>query len=133
MNLEAIEPLSTLGIKLIHCDLNEAKFHLPLIKNRNDKGTLFAGSQYSALVLAGWYLASYWANEHNLGVLVAIKDSHVAYPKAALTDLAVTSSFIQTPDQRGSGNWRAKIIVNAVDEQGNLVSELTGDYRILTS
>ncbi|MFT5008495.1 MAG: thioesterase domain-containing protein [Granulosicoccus sp.] len=131
MNLGAIEPLAHLGIELVHCNAAEAVFSLPLDGNRNDKATVFAGSQYSVLVLAGWYLTSAWAAEQQLGDKVAIKDSQVQYPKAALTDLRIVARFISPPECRPSGHWRALLSVEARDAQGELVSQFTGDYRIL--
>lgn len=137
MNLAAIEPLEKLGIKLIECDGQQASFKLPLAGNRNDKGTLFAGSQYSALVISGWYLASQWASENaaelKLSEQVAIKDCHVSYPKAASTGVIATARFIETPDLRPSGHWRARIEVTASDEHNDVCSRLIGDYRLLVS
>ena len=131
MNLQAIEPLKHLGIELVQCTDNEAVFSLPLVGNRNDKATVFAGSQYSVLVLAGWYLTSTWSNAQNLGSKVAIKDSHILYPKAAWSDLRIVAGFISPPDLRPSGHWRALLSVEARDQLGELVSQFTGDYRIL--
>ncbi|WP_320824252.1 YiiD C-terminal domain-containing protein [Reinekea sp.] len=133
MNLLAIEPLQHLGIELVHCTETEAVFSLPLVGNRNDKATVFAGSQYSVLVLAGWYLTSSWSSGQQLGSKVAIKDCHVQYPKAAVTDLRIVARFVSPPDQRPSGHWRALLVVEARDALGELVSQFTGDYRILPS
>lgn len=131
MNLDAIEPLRSMGIKLTQSSDSEAEFFLPLSGNTNDKGTLFAGSQYSGLVICGWYLASQWATNHGLSEKVAIKDCHVTYPKAAVSDCRVIARFKNEPDQRPSGHWRALIEVSAIDEAGDVVSTLAGDYRIL--
>ncbi|WP_320824223.1 YiiD C-terminal domain-containing protein [Reinekea sp.] len=133
MNLQAIEPLKPLGIKLLHCTETEAVFSLPLVGNRNDKATVFAGSQYSVLVLAGWYLTSTWSTGQQLGSKVAIKDSQVQYPKAAWSDLRIVARFVSPPDRRPSGHWRALLSVEARDELGELVSQFSGDYRILQS
>ena len=131
MNLDAIEPLHALGIKLLTQSDASAEFCVPLHGNKNDKGTLFAGSQYSGLVICGWYLAGHWASRHQLGEKVAIKDCHVTYPLPALTDLTVTATFQEPPDQRPSGHYRALIVVEAKDTEGNVTSVLRGDYRIL--
>ncbi len=131
MNLEAIEPLQKLGITLKQCDGETAVFSLPFTGNRNDKNTLFAGSQYSALVIAGWYLAGFWAQENNLGDKVAVKDGQVSFPKAAVSDLEVIARFKHLPDKRPSGYWRADIIVEAYDSDNEVVSRFVGDYRVL--
>jgi len=131
LNINAIEPLKALGIELVQYEKGRALFKVPLIGNRNDKGTLFAGSQYSALVLSGWYLTSNWASENDLGEKVAVKDSNANYPKAALSDLLVEAVFDTEPDKRPSGHWRAKVTVTAKDVAGDIVSKLSADYRIL--
>jgi len=131
MNLDAIEPFAKLDIQLVSRDADDAEFFIPLVGNRNDKGTLFAGSQYSALVLAGWYHASQWAVEHGLPEKVAIKDGQVSYPKPALSDVRVVARFEQEPDRRPSGHWRAMVRVEAFDDSDEVVARLTGDYRVL--
>lgn len=131
MKLDRIEPLAALGIELIESTADETRFRIPLAGNRNDKGSLFAGSQYSALVLTGWYHSGHWAEQHGLGDTVAIRDGQVRYPKPALSDLIVIARFTAEPDQRPSGHWRALVQVQALDEDQALVAELNADYRIL--
>lgn len=131
MKLDRIEPLAALGIELLESNADETRFRIPLIGNRNDKGTLFAGSQYAALVLAGWYHSGSWGERQGLGDTVAIRDCQVRYPKPALGDLSVTARFEAEPDRRPSGHWRAQVRVEARDENDVLVSELIGDYRLL--
>lgn len=133
MNLDRIEPLAKLGIELVDSTDDATWFRIPLSGNKNDKGTLFAGSQYSALVLAGWYHTSQWASKHQLSERVAIKDCHVTYPKPAQSDLAVKAKFVDEPDQRLSGHWRARVIVEAMDEDGEVAGRLEGDYRVLVT
>ncbi|PTY36969.1 hypothetical protein BGP77_06700 [Saccharospirillum sp. MSK14-1] len=133
MKLEQIEPLTALGIELVASETDRTEFRIPLAGNRNDKGTLFAGSQYSALVLSGWYHSGTWAEQHELGDTVAIRDCQVRYPKPATSDLTVTARFDAEPDQRPSGHWRAPVRVEARDADGELVAELIGDYRILVT
>lgn len=131
MKLDRIEPLAKLGIEWVDTDADRSRFRIPLAGNRNDKGTLFAGSQYSALVAAGWYHTSHWAQLNRLSDPVAIKDSRVVYAKPAETDLTVEARFDGTPDQRASGHWRARVIVEAIDDAGDVVARLDADYRVL--
>jgi thioesterase domain-containing protein len=133
LNLDAILPLQPQGIRLLKATDTEVSFHVPLDPNINDKGTLFAGSQYSGLVISGWYLASQWAKSQNLGEKVAVKDCSVSYPKAALSDITATAVFKQAPDKRPSGHWRVLVEVTGIDEQGGITSVLKGDYRIIQS
>ncbi|MEX1214044.1 YiiD C-terminal domain-containing protein [Saccharospirillum sp.] len=131
MQLEHIEPLAKLGIEWVSSDDAHTLFRMPLQGNRNDKGTVFAGSQYAALVVAGWYHTARWAGQQGLPELVAIKDSQVSYPKAGWSDLDIEARFTAPPDRRPSGHWRARVEVTARDDSADLVAVLTGDYRIL--
>ncbi|TDO99578.1 YiiD C-terminal domain-containing protein [Marinomonas balearica] len=131
MNLDAIPPLEKLGIELKHCNGVTAAFFLPYDGNQNDKNTVFAGSQYSALVIAGWYLVGVWAEQNSLGDKVAIKEGNVSYPKAAHSDVTVTARFDETPNKRPSGHYKSIVRIEARDEDGDLVSQLIADYRIL--
>lgn len=131
MQLEYIEPLAKLGIEWVSSDDAHALFRMPLQGNRNDKGTVFAGSQYAALVVAGWYHTARWAGQQGLPEQVAIKDSQVSYPKAARSDLDIEARFTAPPDRRPSGHWRARVKVTARDDSADVVAVLTGDYRIL--
>jgi thioesterase domain-containing protein len=131
INLDTIEPLAKLGIEWVSGDATQTCFRIPLQGNRNDKGTLFAGSQYTALVVTGWYHTCNWATQKGLSEQVAIKDSRISYPKAARSDLSVQARFLEPPDLRPSGHWRAKVEVEAFDGAGDVVARLTGDYRVL--
>ena len=131
MQLDNIEPLAKLGIDWVGSDDNGTRFRIPLHGNRNDKGTVFAGSQYAALVIAGWYHTARWAGLNGLPEQVAIKDSQVRYPKAARSDLDVQAQFTASPEVRPSGHWRALVEVTARDAEGDVVAVLTGDYRVL--
>lgn len=129
--LNQIEPLAKLGIEWVSSDDSGTRFRIPLLGNRNDKGTVFAGSQYTALVVTGWYHTARWAGLQGLPEQVAIKDSQVRYPKAAYSDLDIHAHFTAPPDVRPSGHWRALVEVTARDADGDVVAVLTGDYRVL--
>ncbi len=133
IELDKIEPLKALGIEFVRSDDEGAEFVIPLVGNRNDKGTLFAGSQYSALVLCGWYLASEYTDKHHAGFKVAIKNSDVSFPLPATSDLRVIAQFVQAPDERPNGNIRMLVNVRAIDSDGQTVSSISGDYRAFPS
>ena len=46
-----------MGLRVVAANAQGVTVQIPIEPNRNDKGTLFAGSSYSGLVLAGWMLA----------------------------------------------------------------------------
>lgn len=133
IRLDKIEPLEALGIEWLDQSDEQTRFRIGINGNHNDKGTFFAGSQYAALVLAGWYHASQWAQDQGSGEKVAIKEGTVRYPRAATSDLIITARFQQPPDLRPSGHWRALVASSAVDEEGNEVACLVSDYRIMAT
>lgn len=133
IQLDKIEPLEALGIEWLDQTADQSRFRIGINGNHNDKGTFFAGSQYAALVLAGWYHASQWAQDQGLGDKVAIKEGTVRYPRAATSDLVVTARFQQLPDLRPSGHWRALVTSSAVNAEGEEVAHLVSDYRILAT
>ncbi len=94
-------------IVCLSIDPTQATFLLPAAPNRNDKGTLFAGSIASSLSLCGWALAM--AQAYQAGFAnpwAAIVDSQIHYGKALTQDAIVTARLIEpaTLDPHGK-NW----------------------------
>ena len=52
-----IPAVGALRLEVVYADSSRVAVRIPADGNGNDKGTLFAGSLYSGLVLAGWCLA----------------------------------------------------------------------------
>lgn len=67
-------PVNALGLEL---DLTPDKLIIraPLSANVNDKGTVFAGSIYSAAVLAGWQAVNYSMITRGVTASAAVVDS----------------------------------------------------------
>jgi thioesterase domain-containing protein len=78
-----IKIATEMGIKSIKYDLegNRYTISVPLDPNRNDKGTFFAGSIYSVMVLSGWGAVTLFADSLSLGgkVSVVIATSTIDY------------------------------------------------------
>jgi len=114
--LSRIPIAAAMGLTLLRADDEAVEMRIPLGGNANDKGTLFAGSSYSALVLAGWTLVMNRARTSGfVNPWAAIVDAHVHYAKAVREDLVVRAVFVEPPTLvPGARNW-AKVRVGADD------------------
>ena len=101
-----------MGLQVISADARTVTVQIPIEPNRNDKGTLFAGSSYSGLVLAGWMLAMERAKASGFRrPWVAVVDAHVHYAKPIREDVLAKAEFAEEPNLvPGACNW-AKIQV----------------------
>ena len=134
MNLEELNtslrtdiPLfAVMGLEVIAANDSSVSVRIPIESNLNDKGTLFAGSSYSALVLAGWTLAMCRAQSSGFErPWAAVVDAHVHYAKAIRETVVATASFLEEPHLvPGERNW-AKIQVVV---EGSLAFE--GTYAV---
>lgn len=90
---------------------------IPIDANRNDKGTLFAGSSYSGLVLAGWTLAMNRAKASGFkNPWVAVVDAKVHYAKPIRETVFATATFAEEPNLvPGARNWA--LVRVAVDDR----------------
>ena len=66
---------------------------VPLRANRNDKQTAFAGSIYSALVLAPWYLLDHLLTGVYPQAKIAVYTATVRYHQPITTDFIVRASL----------------------------------------
>lgn len=66
---------------------------VPLEPNRNDKNTAFAGSIYSALVLAPWHLLDHLVRIDFPQAKIAVYQANVKYHKPVTTDFTVTATL----------------------------------------
>jgi len=129
--LDGIQPVESLGIELKENHLDRVVLMVPLQGNLNDKMTMFAGSQFSGMVLAGWRLASNWASDMAENHPVVIKSSNIDFFNPVKSDLECIASLERKPKQGNSGNWKLKVRVEAKNAQGEVLAVLTGNYRIL--
>lgn len=83
------------------------RVRLPIAGNGNDKGTLFAGAAYSALVIAGWLLVMERARLSGFRApWAAVVDAHCHYAKAIRTDAEAVATFTEAPALvPGARNW----------------------------
>lgn len=114
--VEQIGIMSRMGLKVVSSDATQAVVSIPIAPNTNDKGTLFAGSSYSGLVLAGWTLAMNRALASGFArPWVAVVDAHIHYAKAIREDVTAVATFAEEPSLvPGARNW-AKVNVTVDD------------------
>jgi thioesterase domain-containing protein len=130
---DKVEPVARLGLTVATDGLDAVAIDVPLDGNKNDKNTMFAGSQFSGMVLAGWRLASNWAVSQGITVPVVIKSTQMEFMRPVDTQLHCVAAVVDQPSQGKSGNWKLDIRVEARDEQGVVCAVLQGDYRVLVA
>lgn len=131
MDLNEIEPFRTLDFALDAADAERVVMSVPLAGNRNDKGTMFGGSVYSAMVLAGWTLCIEQGRAAGREGDIVIKDSSVAFLRPVTGRLSVAATPAGAPAQTRNGNLAFRIRVVADDEDGRRCAEFEGNYRLL--
>ena len=132
MELEKIEPFHTLGFRKEQVSAERVTISVPLTGNRNDKGTMFGGSVYSAMVLAGWKLCVEQARSLQLSGDVVVRDSSISFLRPMKTDLVATAVARSTPEKTARGNYAFDISVSASDDDGKTCAEFSGSYRLVS-
>ena len=100
---ERIGLIESLGLRLAEVSPSALTVFLPIVLNRNDKQTAFAGSLYSALVLSGWTLLSLKAAERALSPDIMIVESRCSYRHAIISDCLVDCVLEQDPFREYAG------------------------------
>ena len=97
MNLFAdIQPTLALGIEVSRQWKHGIELSAPLDKNRNDKGTGFAGSLSSILTLAGWALITLELEKAGMQADVMVVTSSTEYSAAVTSDFSATCETTET-------------------------------------
>ena len=131
MLLEKIEPYHSLAFRETDSTARKVVIEVPLVGNRNDKGTMFGGSVYSAMVLAGWKLCVEQAAALGLEGEIVIRDSRIAFLQPVCSDLKAVAVVQGKPSETRRGNYAFDITVNAMDADGSRCAEFEGSYRLL--
>ena len=131
MSLDAIEPYVTLGFREDHGDPDRVSIRVPLAGNRNDKGTLFGGSMYSGMLLAGWRLCGLHAADNGKSGDIYVKDSAVKFLRPILSDMTAVATLVEPPRTTGRGNVAYAIGIDALDAEGKLCGRATASFRLL--
>jgi thioesterase domain-containing protein len=131
MSLEAIEPFVTLRMSESDVGPERVVIDMPLAGNRNDKGTLFGGSMYSAMLLAGWRLSVVSGQEMGKAGDVYVKDSDVRFLRPIRSNMRAVARPIREPYETSRGNLAFDVEVDAIDEAGDLCGRARVTYRML--
>ncbi len=109
------------------------KCHIPLRRNHNHVGTLYAGAQFTLAELPGGILALFHFDKHYYPIL---KSMTVDYLKPATSDLTVEFSLNDEEIQRiekeahTSGKCDYTLHGKLMDRQGQVVAKSTGYYQL---
>ena len=106
---------------------------MPLSGNRNDKGTAFGGSYYSAMVLAGWRLCEETATELGLSGDIFLKDSRVEFLRPGTSDARAVATHLQPPERTKHGNLAFDITAETLDEDGKRCARMQASFRLLAT
>lgn len=131
MSLDAIEPFVSLGFSEEHGRPDEVSILVPLTGNRNDKGTLFGGSMFSGMLLAGWRLCGLHAGQTGGSGDIYVKDSAVRFLRPILSDMTAVARLAETPKTTRRGNVAYEVEIEAVDSGGRLCGRATASFRLL--
>jgi len=131
MELEKIEPFHTLGFSKGQVGDERVEISVPLAGNRNDKGTMFGGSVYSAMVLAGWKLCVEQAKTIGLAGDIVVRDSSISFLRPMKSELRATALARSEPRKTARGNYAFDVKVSASDTAGKTCAEFRGGYRLI--
>lgn len=123
-----IIPAQALGIEVSRHWKNGIELSAPLDKNRNDKGTGFAGSISSILTLAGWALITRELKEAGLQANVMVVKSETEYTAPVTEDFTATCETTEAEIARVFQN-----LENNDRSRITLQSEIPGCARMTAS
>jgi thioesterase domain-containing protein len=126
-----------MGISVGNYTDSELVLNVPIEPNLNDKGTCFAGSMYSAAVLAGWGMATAKLIQENLQTPVVIVSSSTRYlapvtrPFASRCRAPSPEVWLPFVERVKSGeNGRIELQVEILQD-GETVAVFSGSYAAL--
>lgn len=131
MSLEAIEPFVSLGMAEAAAGPDEVALDVPLDGNRNDKGTLFGGSMYSAMLLAGWRLCGLQAARMGDSGDTYVKSSSVEFLRPILSDMRAVARLAGPPYRTPRGNLAFDVDIDALDAGNRLCGRARASFRML--
>ena len=132
-----ITPARALGISVVDYANGHIVLAAPLKLNLNDKGTAFAGSISSMLLLAGWGAISLRLKEAGIKADVMAVKSEIEFTAAVRSALFAEASVsdaemapvIQSMEEHG----RSRICVKAfLHSDGKTCARLTAHYAIVS-
>ena len=130
--LGSIGPFSALNMKLVEFSETSAVIGISIEGNRNDKNTMFAGSIYSAMVLAGWVLARAASESTCPSHDVVIKESSVRFRLPVRSDCTARAEVSALLKETRSGMFGISVAVRLLDSiENKTCAEFAGTYICL--
>ena len=129
--LNKIASFQGLGITVVQDDINSVTLQLPLNGNTNDKGTMFAGSLYSLMVLSGWKLAMNVSEVAGRPGDVVISEAFVKYLRPVTGDCQAVAVLSKEFYVNAFGSGCCEINVVIKNSRGKLCADFNGKYRIV--
>jgi thioesterase domain-containing protein len=128
---------AALGVVPVLGDPALLAVRLPLLPNRNHKGTIFAGSLSAAATLAGWSALWLMARDAGLNPHIVLQDASIKYLAPARSDVRVVCPMPE-PKTRARvlevfhrrGRVRTRLEVTIYDESGAEVVSFEGRYVV---
>jgi thioesterase domain-containing protein len=129
-------PISAhMQLQIVEFNRSQLAIRAPLLPNTNDKGTAFAGSLYSTMVLAGWMYVTARLKLEEIDAEAVATAAEIRYLKPVTTDF---QAVCRLPDETAWSRFVAKLqkrknyklhlpVEIAVD--GELKTSLTGEYH----
>jgi len=131
--LDKIEPYRSLGFRETAATAERVEFEVPLAGNRNDKGTAFGGSLFSAMVLAGWRLCEETAVAMGLSGDIVVKDSRIEFLRPADADVLAVVVHRQPPSRTRHGNIAFDVSGATSGADGRPCATMHATFRLLAA
>ncbi len=127
---------AAMGVRVGHLTPRSIKLTAPFTANKNPHGTIFAGSQSTLGILAGWALLHAALRSLKVHGSLVIRESHIRYDRPARSDLWAEAQldesellvFLQEAQKKGRA--RLQITSSLGDNQGQVATQI-GIYVVL--
>ncbi len=129
--LNKIALFQGLGITVVQDDTASVTLAMPLEGNTNDKGTMFAGSLYSLMVLAGWKLSINVSEAAGAPGDVVISDASVKYLRPVTEDCQAKAVVEKEFCVNAFGSGCCGVNVQICNSRGKVCADFVGEYRIV--
>ncbi len=129
--LSKIEAFEKLGMRVVEDGPDAVVLEMPLAGNTNDKGTMFAGSLYSLMVLAGWKLSINVSESNNCFGNAVISKAQINYLRPVPEDCVAKAVMAKDFYLNLYGSGCCEVLVQICGANGAVCVELDAHYRVV--
>ena len=130
----AIGIVAQMGLKVVSMKERYVQLLMPLQKNINHVGTMYAGSLFTLGEIMGGaiFVASFDMNKY----FPLVKEVQIRYRRPATTDITVETSFSEDQIKKivavleEKGKSDVALELNLIDAHGEVVSIMTGTWQV---